>query len=108
MNKKIVGIFLIMLIIVPTVIPATSTMNKEVKDNDVEPLIHAMPAFLFGTLESKQRGGIGWICNARNLRIFNFEELEYHHYTNSEFIEISRLGLGIFIGKFIFGFYMIM
>lgn len=116
MNKKIVGIFLIMLIIVPTVIPATSTTNKEVKEKekkiediyDDESLIHPQLAFIFGRVTSKYRGGIGWLCEAGNLRIFNFEELRYYHYRNSEFIEISRFGLGLFIFRFIIGFYMIM
>ena len=108
MSKKIIGMLVVTLLIATAVLPVTSAMNKEVKNNDVEPLIHPMLAFLFGTLENKQRGGIGWECNARNLRFFNFEELKYHHYTNSEFLEISRFGLGIFIGKFIYGFYKVM
>ncbi len=118
MNKKIIGIFLMMLMIIPAVLPVTSAMNKEINenekkivniyDNDDEPLIHPSPAFLFGRVEAKVQGGIGWNCNAANLRVFNLEFLEYHHYTNSEFIEISRFGLGLFIGKFVFGFFMIM
>lgn len=116
MNKKIIGIFLIMLIIIPTVIPATSAINKEVKEiekkiDDIyenDPLIHPQLAFIFGRVTSKYHGGIGWLCEAGNLRIFNFEELRYYHYRNSEFIEISRFGLGLFIFRFIIGFYMIM
>ncbi len=116
MNKKIVGIFLIMLVIVPTVIPAISAMNKKVKDfekkiddiNEDESLIAPQLAFIFGRVETKYRGSIGWECTARNLRIFNFGELRYYHYSNSERIDISRFGLGLFIFRFIIGFYMIM
>ena len=118
MNKRIVGILLIMLMMVPAVLPITSAINKEVKeneknivdifDNNDQSLIHPQLAFIFGRVTSKYQGGIGWLCKAGNLRVFNFEEFRYYHYTNSEFIEISRFGLGIFILGFIFGFYMIM
>ena len=117
MKKKIIGMFVVMLFITTTALPVLGEINDEDTDtkkkiikieDNVEPLIHPQLAYLFGTVENKHSNNFGWYCEAVNLRVFNFEELEHSHYTNSHVIEISRFGLGIFTNRFIWGFYTIM
>jgi len=117
MKRKLIGLFIIMLFIITISLPAFATINKEEIYNEEktvnnyinsESLIHPEIAFLFGRIHNKHSGGIGWTCDAIDLRIFNFAQLEYNRYTNYETLEVGKPGLGIFTNRFITGFYMIM
>jgi hypothetical protein len=116
MKRKYIGIFVVMLFITTTALPVLGTNDKDIEiekkmidiEDNVKSMIHPELAFLFGRVENKHSGGIGWQCEAVNLRVMNFGSLEYHHYSNYEYIEIGKPGLGFFTNRFIFGFYMIM
>jgi hypothetical protein len=115
MNKKIVGIFFITLLFVTISFPVFGIMNKDtnqirkkmVEIHDDKTLMEPVKAFLSGRINNKRSDEVSWFCNAVNLRIIVFDPIHSFRYTDGESLEVMKPGLGIFLNRFIFGYYRV-
>lgn len=109
MNKKVIGIFVCILMITTTILPNIGAKNKEpveINDND-ETLIAYYWAFFFGTIHDKHEYENQWGCRAGRLLIILIFPPGILFYNNDEPITINKPGFGIFTGFFIWGLYQI-
>jgi hypothetical protein len=110
MNKKIIGIFVCMLMISTAVLPNVGAKNKEdveMNDND-ETLIAYYWAFFFGSIHDKSEGTDQWHCRADQLLVICFPPMfNVLFYNDNEYVTIIKPGFGIFTGFFIWGIYRI-